>query len=79
MAYYYIQTDIDPKEAERRALERSVPDCDCGCRLMCVCAEARKHREDCPYRIALVRTTECAEHGKYTCPICSPCNCGVES
>lgn len=51
-------------------------DCDCGL-IVCVCNQARQHKEDCPLRLSMTCAIpiECAEHDRDVCPICTPCTC----
>jgi hypothetical protein len=65
------------KDEKEWMAEGRVPDCDCQL-ISCVCAEKRKHKEGCQYRLALTCAIpiECEEHGFDVCPTCDPCTCG---
>lgn len=66
-------------EDEKEWMARGrVADCDCQL-LQCVCTEARKHKPDCRFRIALTCAIpiECEEHKFDVCPTCDPCTCGT--
>jgi hypothetical protein len=53
-----------------------VADCDCGL-ITCVCEEARSHKKECRYRLAMTCAIpiSCDAHGYDVCPTCDPCTC----
>jgi hypothetical protein len=53
-----------------------VADCNCDM-IVCVCIEARKHKDGCPYKVALLCpvSIECHEDGFDVCKICDACTC----
>jgi hypothetical protein len=60
---------------ELKAVGRA-EDCTCGL-LLCICEQARQHKEDCPLRLSMTCAIpiECVEHDRDVCPICTPCTC----
>lgn len=45
----------------------------------CVCNIDKTHKDNCLFRRAAVLSVELeCEHGFQACPICDPCNCGIE-
>ncbi len=56
-----------------------VKDCDCEM-IECVCSIARKHKDDCKFKKALLCRVgiEC-DHGYDVCPECDPCSCGFSN
>jgi len=49
----------------------------CCCdHIVCVCAEKRKHKKKCRYRISISCPIGIpCDHGRDVCPECDACNC----
>ena len=80
----YVETGVVPDGAnitledfKTWTARGRLEDCDCGL-LQCACAEARQHKKECVYRLALTCAIpiECEEHKRDVCPICDLCTCG---